>query len=202
MRLEVEILHYSGEETVREIKVLPLEEAIALKTEIDQIDNKVASIAVPSDDVSGYIFNLGENINVVVKSQQVGVYKSSQPVVVASEEELKAAFVYSVTGRYEYDDYDDEIKRWEIEHSCHLLIKLPEGNKPSAGMYSGYFSLVSRSPILDSEIEAAKAEVERLWSFAVDKTLQAKEIFAKLSPAEQEFLRKNLRPGIAPREEY
>ena len=196
--LEVEIVDYSGDKTVRETKILTLSETIALKAEVDQLDNKVAHIAIPKVHVSGYLFNLGERVNVLVESQQVGEEQSYQPVVIAYAEELEAALVYSVHGTF---DPQDEEMRWEIEHSNFLSINLPEGDAPSAGRNRGFFRLISRTPITDSEIEAAKAEVERLWSCAVDKTLGAKEIFAKLSSEEQEFLRRNLRPGIAPEEE-
>lgn len=199
MRLEVEIVDYSSVETIRETKVLPLAEAIALKAEVDKSENKVAHITIPKEDVSGYIFSLGENVNVLVKSQQVGEERSSQPIVTAYAEELEAALVYSVVGRF--DSQEEEEERWEIEQSSYLHIKLPEGDKPSSRRYRGSFRLISRTTIPDSEVEAAKAEVELLWGFAVDKTQQAKEIFAKLSPEEQEFLRKNLRSGIAPEEE-
>lgn len=42
MRLEVEVINYTGEETVREKHILPLAEAIALKAEVDQQENKAA----------------------------------------------------------------------------------------------------------------------------------------------------------------
>ena len=201
MRLEVELVElvdYSGEETVRETKVLPLAEGIALKAEVDQLENKVAHLAIAKDDIAGYIFYLGEDIYVLSKDQEVTGERSRQPVAIATLEELKTATVYCVYGKFDSQDEED---KWSIEYQNYLQIKLPEGDEPSATRYRGGFRLISRTPIPGSEIEAAKAEVERLWSLAADKTLQAKEILAKLSPNEQEFLRKNLRFGIAPEED-
>lgn len=191
MNIGVKIIDYSGSTTVTE-KVLPLAEAIFLKEETEKEEKKVARFFVPPAEVSGYLYNLGEGVKVIL-TDQVGEKKSFDPVVITTSKQLEAAVVYSVIGRFKDGEWEKGEEEWELEETSYPSLTLRENE-----CYESYFRIFSRAPISESEVEAAKAEVERRWMFAHTTTEACRQIFEKLSHEEQNFLRKNLRSGVAP----